>query len=428
MQPTPAQDPAAAPTAPEIPFIQEIGGPTSTLFAELKHGPAVRPEPAAAPAAPEPPATPQGEATPPSEAQPAVTAPEAEPTLEALIAQFKEQHPEASETVLKRMADKELHIKKQSRQITELLARVTAKPAEPPAQRPPTPFELSLQPVATPPPAQPAAPPAAVPTVVLAAPAEPTLPPYMASRETAYAALYEAVGNGDYAAVAEIQSNIDAMLAYGQRQEIEALAEQKAKAAIQQQFGHILPTLQQQAAEQQANEILEFAVGELEARGVAGIREMFSPTDDTVIEADGGRWANTPMNRAMATYPILRQIQVQHPDRTTARRLTSIARYELAARLMAAVPAPVPTAQSSPPATPAATSGMTADQVQALIQSGRELAEREQLDRARYGINAGSGATSASGGPASAKFIDSIQGVTPSLMDDLARPAFLRRG
>lgn len=367
-EPQPAPEPLFQPSAKSV----------FDLFSSDK-----KPEPAKVEA---PPATPAGAAADLAK-PPEPTPPATEPTLESLMAEFRELYPEASDSIIKRFADKELHIKKQSGQISDLLKRVTEKPA----QRSPTPFELSLQPIATPPPAQPATQPAAVPTVAPAvpAPAEPMLPPYMASRETAYAALYEAVGNGDYPAVAEIQGNIDAMNAYTQRQEIEALAERKAKAAIQQQFGHILPTLQQQAAEQQANEILEFAVGELEARGVAGIREMFSPTDDTVIEADGGRWANTPMNRAMATYPILRQIQVQHPDRTTARKLTSIARYELAARLMAAATAPVPTAQSPAPTTPVAATGITPEQAQALVQAGREQAQREEQDRIRAAMNGG---------------------------------------
>lgn len=431
MQPTvPATAPAVAPAAaPEQSFVQSLGT-TASLIDSILQGPVRPPEPPAAPAVAEPPADPQ--VTPPAaiEVPPAT---EPEPDLEALMAEFRAQHPEATETVIKRLADKELHVRKQSKQITELLARVT-KPAET-APRQPTAFELSLQapaaaPAAVAPPVQPIvqAPPAQLPVqTATAAQQAPTLPAYMENPETAEAAYAEALGNGDYKLAGEIRQNIDSMLAYQRRTEIEALAEQKAQQIVQQQFGPLLPTLQQQAREAQANEALEFAVGELEARGVAGIREMFIPVDDSAIEADGKRWANTPMNQALTKYPFLRQIQVQHADPTTARRLTLIARYEAAA-MMPRTAAPGPPVVPAEPVAPAAPTGIPADQVAALIQSGRTLAEREQADRVRLGLNAGPGATSSAGGSAPARFIDSLGGSTSNIMSEISNPAFLRRG
>lgn len=434
MQPTatPTPAPAAAPAAaPEQSFVASLGGSTASLMDSILQGPVRPPEPPAAPAAAEPPADASATAQAATEeATPPATEQGEEAELEALIAKFRAEHPEAPDTFIKRLADKEAHIKKQSKQITELLARVT-KPAEP---RPLTPFEQSLQPPAVPaaPAAAPvvAAPPA-VQTPPAAPPVQPEQPPmlpaYMESPETAEAAYAEAIGNGDYRLAGDIRQNISSMLAYQQRAEIEALARQQAEQIVQKQFGAFLPTLQQQAAEQQANEMLEFAVSELETRGVAGIRSMFVPIDDTAIEADGRKWANTPMNQALAKYPFLRQINVQHPDPTTARKLTLIARYEAAASMMPPTPAAGPPAAPVASA-PAAPTGIPADQAQALIQAGRALVEREQADRVRQGLNAGSGATSAAGGSAPARFIDSLGGSTSSIMSEITNPAFLRRG
>jgi len=429
MQPTaPAPQPEAQ---PQPTFLQEIGGSTADFFDELLQGPQPQAQPpqAAEPEPnPEPQPAEQTEAQPPQETAP----PQAEPTVEDLIEEFRHQHPEATEQVLKRMADKEVHIRKQSKQITELLARVTKKEEAAAAPAAPadslTPFERTLREPPAPqpqpavqPPAQPAAP-QPQPVAQPAAQPQPEMPEYLRTPEAAYNEFATAMAEGNFAKAHEVQQNIFQLQMRAFAPNIQQLVQSEAQRLVQEQLGDVIPVMRQQTAARQVEQNREFAIQQLEQGGVQDIRAMFKADSDQPLVVDGQEYDNSPINRAMAQYPWLTRITVPHQDPTTAQRLTLIERYRAAVQMARGSQPAVPTAQAQPVPQP---TGIPADQARQLMAAGADLARREQEDRARQAINSGPGATALAGSPVRS-FIEEIGGGR-SAIDDILNPSGFRR-
>lgn len=423
MQPTaPTPQPEAQ---PQPTFLQELGGSTVDFLNEIMQGPAPQAQP---PQSAELDAQTEAQPTEQPEAkQPQETAPQqAEPTVEVLMEEFRQQHPEASETVIKRMADKELHIRKQSREITALLARVTRK--EEPAAAPAapadnlTPFERSLRT-----PAQPEQVPVQQlalqqqPVAQPAAEQHPEMPEYLRTPEAAYNEFANAMAEGNFARAHEVQQNIFQLQMRAFAPNIQQLVHTEAQRLVQEQLGDVIPAMRQQTAERQVEANREFAIQQLEQGGLQDIRTMFKADSDQPLVVDGQEYDNTPMNRAMLQYPWLTNIVVPHQNPAIAQRLTLIERYRAAGTLAKAQqPAGQPAGAQQTQAP-----GIPADQARQLMAAGAEQARREQEDRARQQMNSGPGATGATGAVARS-FIDEIGGGR-SAIDDIFSPSGFRR-
>jgi len=432
MQPTgtPSPQPEAQ---PQPTFLQELGGSTADFFNDLMQGPQAQAQP---PQAAEPEPQPEAQPAQPPDAQPAqeTAPPQAEPTVEELIEEFRQQHPEATEQVLKRMADKEVHIRKQSKQITELLARVTkreeaaAAPAAPADNL--TPFERSLRTTAQPaqPPAQPQSQqpaPQQQPAAQSAAQPQPQpeMPEYLRTPELAYNEFATAMAEGNFAKAHEVQQNIFQLQMRAFAPNIQQLVHTEAQRLMQEQLGDVIPVMRQQTVERQVEANREFAIQQLEQGGLQDIRTMFKPDSEQPLVVDGQEYDNTPMNRAMLQYPWLTNIVVTHENPAVAQRLTLIERYRAAGTLARAQqPATGQPAGAQPQAQ---ATGIPADQARQLMAAGAEQARREQEDRARQSINSGPGATALSGSPVRS-FLDEIGGGRSAIDDIFSPPGFRR--
>lgn len=411
------------PAAPETPAAAPLFEPAAKSVFDLFGDGARRS------AEPQPPA--KAEALPEAQAEekPAEASPDTPPaepqTLEQIIAELRAQHPETPEVVLKRLADKEKYIQdlkakqgEQSKQITELLARVTkkeeAQQSHQPAQ---TMTELERQALGVEKPA--AAVPAATPPNVPAAqvPAQPapaaagpeqaavTLPEYLRSPEAAYSELSLAMAQGDFSKAHQIEEEIFGLRMAAMAPKIQDLIRSEANRLIQESVGDVIPVVRESVAAQQAEQDREVAIAELEKSGETSIRKLFDPLSDGSVEVGGQRFLDNEANRIIAENPWINTIQVQHQDPRVAYRLTLINRYrainqvarlkqagagQVPAQSQAAQSQAAPAAAAAPAATPIpVASGIPPEQAQALVQAGREQAQREEADRIRAAMNGG---------------------------------------
>jgi len=183
--------------------------------------------------------------------------------------------------------------------------------------------------------------------------------------------------------------------------DVDRMAQQKAEAIFQAQFGDVLPTLRQTAAQRQAEESHSFAVSELEKAGLENIREVVTPLGAQPLVIDGREYDDTPLNRMLSEFPEITQISVTHDQSgrpyppQVAERLSRLERYRAAARLWARVSPGM--AQTTPPPQPTGTPQPNPAAVQEAFQAGLAAGNKGEADRARQGLNAGGNATSLGG-------------------------------
>lgn len=394
-----AQQEAPAP-APEPVFSPTKQTSVFDLF-NPNRKPEEKPAPAAAPE-PDPKTAEEKPA-----AEPGAEAPTGPQSIEQILADLKAQHPETPDVVLKRLADKEYFIQElkakqseQSKQITELLARVTKK-EEAPRQ---TLTELERQAMGLPadgaPVAQPVPAPVPAPVPVPVpqpAPAAEPLPEYLRSPEAAYAEFANAVANGEFQRASQIEEQIFGIRMAQMAPQIQQMIQAEAQKIVEQSVGDVLPVVRQSVEAQQRENDREAAISELERSGETGIRDLFKPQGEADIEVGGQRFTDNLANRIVAENPWIRNIEVPHADPRTAQRLTLISRYRAISQIAklrqasqpaAAQPAAAPSAQVADAAA-APASGIAPAQAQALVQAGREQAQREEQDRIRAAMNGG---------------------------------------
>lgn len=356
----------------------------------------------------------------PTEAPEEVIATEADQALyDSIAAELKAQYPNADPILLKRLIDDKFTVKqllakdeKKSKQISQLLKRVTKKP-----ERVVTDFERSLMAPVQEPQAQPQTPvqPQAAPPQMPQQPQQPQIPDHLNwhSEQDAFNAEAQAWAEyGDPDAtpqqrdaaarkLAQIRDLQHRLTMQSMMSDVDRLAEQKANQIIQAQLGDVLPTLRQTAAEREAEASHAFAVQELEKAGMDGIRDMVKPVSAEPLVVGGDVYENTPLMQMMTRFPHINRINVTHDANgkpyapKTAERLTRIERYRAAAEMWAM------TAQQQPPQTQQPGTQQAAPSpaaVQQAYQAGMTAAQQSAADRARQTLNSGGGATSVGGG------------------------------
>lgn len=328
--------------------------------------------------------TPDAEAAAP-EGQPSGAA----PSLDDLIRQFAQEtglnpdDPNERRT-LKRLADKEMFIRKLQLDNDLLKAGAKPEPAAPPQADHLTEFERE---VAT----RDAAPraPAGPPTGPAAA--TPSAPPSVPEPIR-----YNDIGD-------EWKDDEDALTALNEAwrekdlKKVNAVEVARLKRTFDREIApHLLGYIDQMfsrrigsepslaearrgVAERRLTENREFAVKELEKAGVADVRKLFEREEGPPIVVDGQEFERTRLNQILVENPEVMDIVKRHPDPATAERMTLIARLRHAARLMSK----------------ANGGGLPAEAAQRLVDAGRGIAESQTADRTRQSINAGPGATGA---------------------------------
>lgn len=381
----------------------------------------------------------EGEQPPTGEQQSAaaedevVVTPEDQGLYDSIADEAKKLYPGADPTMLKRWIDDKFMVKKllaadekKSKQISQLLKRVTKK--EPPV-RAITEFERSLaqpEPAAETPPAQPVQQPVAQQQPGQQQQVE--LPQHLRWQSPVDMVTAEEQAWADYVnpeaspqqkfeaarRLDEIRDRRAAMTVQGYLQSInlEAMIEAKAQSFFQQQFGDVIPAVRQTAAERAAQANHDFAIAELVKAGVEGAADLMKPINSEPIVFDGQVYENHPYNAVALRFPSIQNIRVTH-DRAgkpyppeVADRLTRIERYRTAAELWKVI-------QSQNEAPPAAgatgTQAPPAAAVQQAFQAGVQSTARAAADRARQGLNAGSGATTLAAKPAERSILDDFR-------------------
>lgn len=361
---------------------------------------------------------PPQEQPPPTEAPEEVIATEADQALyDSIAAELKAQYPNADPVLLKRLIDDKFTVKqllakdeKKSKQISQLLKRVTKKP-----ERVITEFERSLSAPVQEPQAQPQTPaqPQVAPPQMPQQPQQPQIPDHLNWHSEQDAFNAEAQAWAEYGDPEATQQQRDAaahklaqirdlqhrLTMQSMMAEMDRLAEQKANQIVQAQLGDVLPTIRQTAAEREAEASHAFAVQELEKAGMDGIRDMVKPVSAEPLIVDGQVYENTPLMQMMTRFPHINRINVTHDANgkpyapKTAERLTRIERYRAAAEMWGVTHTP----QIQQPGTQQASPDPAA--VKQAFQAGMTAAQKGEADRARQSLNSGGGATSVGGGP-----------------------------
>lgn len=441
MQPTDLTPSAPVPAESQVETTQQPTFPMAVDWNQAVFGPAETPTtpdtttpPAETPASVEaqPEAQPPDATEPPAEAPPAQEAPEEviateedQALYDSIAAELRSQYPNAEPALLKRLIDDKFTVKqllavdeKKSKQITQLLKRVTKKESP---QRIVTDFERSLVPTATPPapPPPPVQPPVAQPAVIQQPPEIPDHLRWTSAEDVfnSEAAIWgefhdESATPSQKAAAAKKLSEIkDVQIRLTLNTILPGIikqAQDEARADLQAELGDVIPVMRQTAVQKQQEASHAFAVAELEKAGVEGIRELVTPVSATPLIYDGDQYDDTPLNRVMAAYPLVNKINVTHDAAgkpyppQTAERLTRIERYKAAAELW-----PHLAMQARPEAKqPNGTPQPDRAAVGQAFQAGLTAAKQTEVDRARQGLNAGAGATSLPGAPVERSLAD----------------------
>jgi hypothetical protein len=355
---------------------------------------------------------------------------EDQPLYDSILEEIKAQHPGADPKLLKRLADGNFMIKKfmaadqdKSKQITKLLKRVTKKVD---GVRAITDFERSL----TAPPAAMEAPvaPAQVAPAQTQQPQQPQqqqneLPAYLRWNSPLDAVGAETQAWADYtnaeatpqqqAEAAQRLFTIREAQAFMTTQQvlanldINSLVEKKARELIQSELGDVLPAVRQTAQEHAAEAAHQFAIAELTKAGVEGVSDLVKPISDEPLIVNGQEYDQTPYNLAVQRVPSIATIRITHDQqgkpyaRDVAERLTRIERYRAAAEVWSMMNQPAKAGTSGTP-DPSAVA-------QQAFQAGVQSRDRAEADRARQGLNAGSGATTLGGKPAERSLVDDFR-------------------
>jgi hypothetical protein len=228
----------------------------------------------------------------------------------------------------------------------------------------------------------------------------------------------QAMADGDYLKAAKINDALAAAQAYGQQQQFKQLVED----VIQSKLGDVLPSVRETAAERMLDEDKSLAMGQLKAAGV-DIAPLLEASG--TFEVEGNQYPDSPLNRVLAQFPDLLEMYVNHPDPRKARQLTFIRRWRMAASLLSQLKPAAGTAPPAPgdpgtaPAPAAQPAGGSALSLEAGLAEARQaMAQREEQDRVRQGLNAGPGASSGSGVPGAQSFADSLKQTGGTFLDE----------
>lgn len=285
---------------------------------------------------------------------------------------------------LKRLADKELFIRKLQADNETLKGTGVPRPGDAPEFI--TEFEKAEQPKPTEePPAKPVAT-TAPPPANTEASKYGDIGDEWKTPEDSLTALNEAWSKNDLKGVHEVETarlrrNFDAVIAPPLFAFIDKMLEARFKAFAEKDLGDVLPQVRQTVAQQRLADDREFAVDQLRKAGMADIDALFAVEDGPPIKFDGQEFPNTPLNRLLVKHPEIMQISVPDADRSKAQRKTFIARYRLAYQLHR---------QAAPPP-------VSAEVAKELVKQGEVIANGKESERARQALNSGTGASGLGG-------------------------------
>jgi hypothetical protein len=214
------------------------------------------------------------------------------------------------------------------------------------------------------------------------APAMPTVGTYndvgaqWQSPQDAYIALNKAWGDaaetGDYRGVVATESAM-----YERRfdaigmPKVEQLVEARLNKFMEQHFGAIMPSLQQQAMERSNAENSEFAFSELEGvDGYKDIRSLDQELEGPPLIVNGEQFRNTPLNRILTENPWIMSIKRENADPKVADRLTYLARLKAAHKIFSG-------------------GQISSQKAKSLVEAGSKLEQRKAQDRVRQSLNSG---------------------------------------
>jgi hypothetical protein len=369
-------------------YVQSLIGPAGEQSLDTAEETTTQPQPAATTTetAPQDTTKPATETTKPAATKTAA----ATPSLDDLIQQFATEtglNPEdpAQRKTLKRLADKELFILKLQADNETLKTSSVAKPATEPEFL--TDFEKELQAEGKPEAKQPipidgkkpSEETAKQPTAPAAAPTYGDVGDAWKTPEDSLTALNEAWAGNDLPKVHQIElarmvRNFDAVIAPSFLNHIGKMLDARLKGFVEKDLGDVVPEVRRTVAAQRVAEDRDFAIDQLRNAGASDIDKLFTAEDGPPIKFDGEEFPNTPLNRILARYPQILQITAQHADPTKAARQSFIARFKMAYQIFK---------QES--------AGVSNETAKQLVEAGRQSKDRENNDRARQSLNAGSG-------------------------------------
>lgn len=155
--------------------------------------------------------------------------------------------------------------------------------------------------------------------------------------------------------------------------------EKRLQEMIEQRFGHVMPHMQQIAAQREQEANVDAAVSELsQTEGFSDVHSLLKE-DGGTIEINGETWAKTPYAEAVKEAPYIDNIRVEGRNQTETARLTIIAKLRAAKQVLDSRKA-------------------IEEQLRQASEAGQTIAQREQEGRVRHSLNAGTGTNQLAGG------------------------------
>lgn len=176
--------------------------------------------------------------------------------------------------------------------------------------------------------------------------------------------------------VARMRRNFDAAIAPSLIAYVNKLLETRFKGFVEKDLGDVVPEVRATAEQKRVTASRDFAIDQLRKAGANDIDKLFDTEDGPPIKFGDQEFPNTPLNRILARHPEIMQVQGTHADPAKRERQAFIARYKLAYQIHKQGAAGVP-----------------AETAKALVDAGREIKTAQAADRTRQTINAGPGAS-----------------------------------
>jgi hypothetical protein len=151
------------------------------------------------------------------------------------------------------------------------------------------------------------------------------------------------------------------------------LVEKKLKTLLDGELGEVRNEAQTRKAARMEREASEFARKELEKTALKDVvQTLFKEDGGKPVMVDGQEYEPIPFNRLAQQYPEILKIREDNSDPAIAQRLTYLARYRAAARIMARLKNE---------------GKVTATEAKALVKAGAESAKRDAASKTRKALN-----------------------------------------
>lgn len=204
--------------------------------------------------------------------------------------------------------------------------------------------------------------------------------------EDAFKDLDAAYAEGDYRKIGTIHNAIFQRQFVGMAMPLIEHMLAEASERIRGEFGDVVPRVREDVARQQLNGDRDWAIEQIRAadsKNSALLDALFQAKNGEVVEFNGKKWPATPYNQILAENPWMLDINAKDENPRVAQRKTFHARFSAVLSRFREKQA----GQLKP------------DKAKELVETGKQIERRRHDDRVRQGLNAGRGASSASGKP-----------------------------